>query len=180
MHQIFISVAGAHETELFFFQEGQVAFFSCPQCSHAQEAPDAYVGRTAKCLKCGAQGVVTKWKAKVSPAVSSVPPTTHPQAAAAPMKMAGAPSTIPLSRTHGRVIIGLLAAMLMAQIFGMTSTRSASTQWEYTVVSPRDLNLDQEFERLGRSGWELVFARRASDRDDNSMNYEMIFKRPVR
>ncbi len=75
----------------------------------------------------------------------------------------------------------LLAAILVAQLFGlmgtMVSTLASKTKWEYTVVSPSDDALTKEFERLGDAGWELVFARRANSTYGSSTSYEMIFKR---
>jgi len=82
-------------------------------------------------------------------------------------------------RTEGRIVIGLLAAMLAAQLFGLTSTKTSPTQWEYTVESPSDVTLEKTFERLGDRGWELVFARRATS-EYGLASYEMIFKRPKR
>jgi len=75
----------------------------------------------------------------------------------------------------------LLAAILVAQLFGlmgtMESTLASKIRWEYTVVSPSDDALNKEFERLGDAGWELVFARRANSTYGSSTSYEMIFKR---
>lgn len=37
-----------------------MAVFVCPNCAHTQAAPDEYIGRVARCLKCDARGEVTK------------------------------------------------------------------------------------------------------------------------
>jgi hypothetical protein len=50
-------------------------------------------------------------------------------------------------------------------------------QWEYRVAVPSDSLFDSAMAEYGRSGWELVAARRASS--DGSMAYEMIFRRPT-
>ena len=158
-----------------------MAIFVCPNCSHTQDAPDAYVGRTAKCLKCEARGEITESKPKPLPVV---PPAPQPKVAEAPIKKTDLPpsASVPRTdgrRTEGRIVIGLLAAMLAAQLFGLTSTKTSTTQWEYTVDSPSDGTLEMAFERLGNQGWELVFARRATS-EYGSASYEMIFKRPKR
>lgn len=50
-----------------------MAFFVCPNCSHTQDAPDEYVGRVAKCLKCESRGEITKSKPKPPPQLTSTP-----------------------------------------------------------------------------------------------------------
>lgn len=57
---------------------------------------------------------------------------------------------------------------------------NAPIQWEYRIESIPDRSFDQRINAMGRDGWELVFARRASDGSDYSptFSYEMIFKRP--
>lgn len=37
-----------------------MAIFVCPECKSTQDAPDPYIGRTSKCLKCGALGRVAE------------------------------------------------------------------------------------------------------------------------
>jgi hypothetical protein len=76
-------------------------------------------------------------------------------------------------------VIGLLVALLGAQLLGLTSTQSSATRWEYKVESPDDAILDMVLDRSGRDGWELVFARRVSN-EIGSVKYEMILKRPKR
>ena len=56
-----------------------MAVFVCPNCSHTQVAPDEYVGRIAKCLKCETRGEVTKSKPKPPPTPASTPPTPQPK-----------------------------------------------------------------------------------------------------
>jgi hypothetical protein len=47
------------------------------------------------------------------------------------------------------------------------------------IAAPKDEELKTVIDKLGADGWELVFARRASDGDsrDPKMSYEMIFKK---
>lgn len=49
--------------------------------------------------------------------------------------------------------------------------------WEYTIESPSDLQIEEELDRLGAEGWELVAARRATSSISDNVSYEMIFKR---
>ena len=57
---------------------------------------------------------------------------------------------------------------------------SAPIQWEYRIESFPDTAFSSRINAMGKEGWELVFARRASDGSDYSpsFSYEMIFKRP--
>jgi hypothetical protein len=86
------------------------------------------------------------------------------------------PAKSALSRTHVFVIIGLLAALLVAQLFGLTSTKASTTQWDYVISPVHDGLFDVTMKRLGDNGWELIFARRATS--NGTPIYEMIFKRP--
>lgn len=52
-------------------------------------------------------------------------------------------------------------------------------RYDYHVDSIPDLEWATKAQKLGQDGWELVFARRASDGDGNFL-YECIFKRPSR
>jgi hypothetical protein len=54
-------------------------------------------------------------------------------------------------------------------------------QWQYMIVAPEDLTFDQEMNQLGRDGWELVSARRATSGSGytSTAAYEMILKRPL-
>jgi hypothetical protein len=69
---------------------------------------------------------------------------------------------------------------LIARIDKTNEKINAPIQWEYRIESFPDRSFDQRINALGRDGWELVFARRASDSSDYSptYSYEMIFKRP--
>jgi hypothetical protein len=54
-------------------------------------------------------------------------------------------------------------------------------QWEYTIQSISDLSFSSDMNNLGKQGWEMVFARRATSGPsyDTEFNYEAIFKRPL-
>ncbi len=157
-----------------------MAVFVCPACNHTQDAPDAYIGRTAKCLKCETKGSILDKKPapppnppKPKPAAPKPQESKTPKASTDP---AGAPV---ISKLQVQIIIGLLSALLIAQLFGLTSTGTSTTEWEYTIESPSDTTFQMALDRLGGEGWELVFARRATSKY-SSASYEMIFKRPKR
>jgi len=49
-------------------------------------------------------------------------------------------------------------------------------RYEYKVIAPSDFLLDTELSRLGRKGWQVVFARRAMSVLDIA-SYEIILMR---
>jgi hypothetical protein len=54
-------------------------------------------------------------------------------------------------------------------------------RWDYMIQSVPDLSFTDVMTELGSTGWELVFARRASNGETGDrmvMSYECIFKRP--
>ena len=84
-----------------------------------------------------------------------------------------------ISEAQGYAIIALLVIAVCASFIGFLMPPRAS-KWEYMIVSPSDITIESEMQRHGSSGWELVFARRASSGSSeySSVSYEMIFKRP--
>ncbi len=69
-------------------------------------------------------------------------------------------------------------ALLVIALFvvGDALFPNVTKRWEYTIVSSSDSVVADVLTKLGASGWELVFARRAVDADKVAV-YEMIFKR---
>jgi len=67
----------------------------------------------------------------------------------------------------------------LTRITAIEEKIQAPVQWEYKIESFPDRSFDQRINAMGKDGWELVFARRASDGADYSptFSYEMIFKR---
>lgn len=85
-----------------------------------------------------------------------------------------------MSKTN--VILGFLLVLTtgVAAVFGFrTSEAIAAPKWEYSITSFPDSALQTEIDKMGDGGWEMVFARRASDGNTvhATMSYEMIFKR---
>jgi hypothetical protein len=62
-----------------------------------------------------------------------------------------------------------------------TTTTIVIPKWDYMIQNVPDLSFTDVMTELGSTGWELVFARRASNGDTGDrmvMSYECIFKRP--
>ena len=77
-------------------------------------------------------------------------------------------------------VIALLLVLILLVLGGqMFLNRALPEQWQYTIAAPKDEELKTVTDKLGANGWELVFARRASDGDPRNpkMSYEMIFKK---
>ena len=75
------------------------------------------------------------------------------------------------------VLSFLLVIIIMLLALPFASPNRAAPAWEYRIEDVPDLQFLPTMERIGNSGWELVFARRAIGEGKES-NYEMIFKRP--
>jgi hypothetical protein len=76
--------------------------------------------------------------------------------------------------------IVLLVTTAATGTFAFTTSKAVSDpRWEYMILSVPDDMFTQQLDRLGANGWEMVFARRASDGNTPhpTMSYEMIFKR---
>jgi hypothetical protein len=85
-------------------------------------------------------------------------------------------------RTRLTVLIMLfILAMLFCGYFALIGLKPGNQLWEYRIEAVPDTGFQDAINKLGANGWDLVFARRASDGNTNNptMNYEMIFKRPV-
>lgn len=94
----------------------------------------------------------------------------------------GKPHTIPARDPSLLWLKALVAVSLLnlAMPFLQLSPppKPKPVQWEYSIESISDFSFDVEMANAGKAGWELVFARRASDSSDR-MHYEAIFKRPL-
>lgn len=74
--------------------------------------------------------------------------------------------------------IGLL--LIIAALIGYgIHLKDRPEEWQYTLISPPDENLQTELDKAGALGWEIVFARRATAGEGSAAkaSYEMILKR---
>ena len=78
------------------------------------------------------------------------------------------------------VLLLFFQSACLIAILVVVSRRPSSPQidWEYRVVVVYDALFEPHMNALGEDGWEMAFARRAADLNDN-INYEIIFKRPT-
>ena len=109
---------------------------------------------------------------------SAAEPSNAPAASAPTKDARRSPSTLVTP-----IVLLLLSAcvtLLAWPLFKPAAHREALTRWEYTVVAIPDAGFQAAMNKLGDEGWELVFARRASDgsRYDPEFSYEVILKRP--
>ena len=81
---------------------------------------------------------------------------------------------------QANILIVLLSALivLLPVLIFLVGLQFFPTKWEYTIVSPSDYRFDIKMNKLGEDGWEIVNARRATSKWDDSVIYEMILKRP--
>ena len=84
-----------------------------------------------------------------------------------------------ISQIQAVIIILLLAGILVAP-FLHTVPISPPPAWEYRIETIRDVGFTRQMNEIGAEGWEVVFARRASDGSEYhpTFSYEVIFKRP--
>ncbi len=74
-----------------------------------------------------------------------------------------------------------IAVVLLAGITALLAIQTfdhPAEIWSYTVLAPKDEDLFKELDHAGALGWEVIFARRASNGEGASatMSYEMILK----
>jgi hypothetical protein len=87
-----------------------------------------------------------------------------------------------MSHTQGALVVTLLGAIVV--LLGITLLLSlvetALPQWEYRMISVKDLAFRETLDQLGEEGWELAFARRVASQDGWGQPegvYECIMKR---
>jgi hypothetical protein len=88
-----------------------------------------------------------------------------------------------MTASQGATIIGLLIAVVVQLVVAtLRPAMSCPPQWEYMIATPDDAAFAERMDGLGRNGWEVVAARRASDGLPGSpkFGYEIILKRPRR
>jgi len=72
------------------------------------------------------------------------------------------------------VLVILVLILLKVEI--LPSPKPEPVRYEYSIATPNDFLLETELNRMGRQGWQVVFARRAMD-SLNMASYEMILMR---
>jgi hypothetical protein len=100
-----------------------------------------------------------------SAADPTLPNESASEKAATVQRVSRATSVVP-SAIYGLLVLVLLSvcALLLAwPLFRPTAQRQAMTQWGYTGVVIPDGKFEDSMNKLGEDGWELIFARRASD-----------------
>jgi len=81
-----------------------------------------------------------------------------------------------MSKSQAGWIIVLLSCIVLITSLIYFHSLSSQTKWEYKLESPDDYSFEREMNEFGADGWELVFARRATN-SYSGASYEMIFKR---
>lgn len=89
----------------------------------------------------------------------------------------------PRRTDFGKMILWVLVGMFALQLWGTFGQvpKVMPTTWEYKITAVPDGNFSEEMNKLGKEGWELVTARRASDglTGNPTFSYEMILKRQI-
>src|SRR5688572_5093061 len=126
-----------------------MAEFICPKCAQKQTAPDAYIGRTARCLRCDTKGTITD---TVEPAPVNIPDLPAEEEVDETPSPEGAPLAI--TRTHARLIIALLAAIWATQLVAFARTKAPPTATEIGVYTA--LAIGSEFKKAKKEpvDWE--------------------------
>jgi len=75
----------------------------------------------------------------------------------------------------------VLTIIMLFVVYGVVSSKAYTPdvqQWEYQIRWFDDETCVQSLAITGMEGWELVYARRAKNQDDE-FGYEIIFKKPL-
>lgn len=89
----------------------------------------------------------------------------------------------PALRTFEALTVLLLLALLLS-VTGMPAAKAlllGPPRWAYGIDFVRDDAAAEQLGNMGQSGWEIVFARRASTDAANggAWGYELILRRPA-
>ncbi|QDU06707.1 hypothetical protein [Gimesia aquarii] len=157
-----------------------MAIFICSNCSHTEETPDEFLGKKARCLKCQTLSTITEKETKTPKALPKTP-ASNKMNPSPPRDEFSNDERKSINVTHRSreikswhvvTLFVLLGAILTAQLVQLEGQK----EWEYAIRSPKDSALEEDLNSWGESGWELVFARRATNYAGTA-EYEMIFRR---
>jgi hypothetical protein len=103
---------------------------------------------------------------------------------ASPAACSSTPIASELLRVRGiwAVVLLLIIQIVLAVYTVAFGAKPAERSWEYQIVAIPDSLFDTKLNELGKDGWEIVSARRASDGSTYAptFSYELILKRPAR
>jgi hypothetical protein len=133
---------------------------NCPQCEKKLRHPLKSSGRQV-CTSCGWSDIKRR-----SDVVSNSQPEKSPQPEETSSK----------SKRVREYPNAILAAILI----GLIISQISRPRYEYRIVSPSDLSLEESMDRYGSEGWKAVSCRRAQDSDTDTMSYECIMLREAR
>jgi DNA-directed RNA polymerase subunit RPC12/RpoP len=146
----------------------------CRHCGTNIEHEDWQSGSEVKCPACGQRTIL-------SPDLKRNPTPPGNAASASTPSPQSQRVFSGIGSGQGTAIILILLAIFFLPFFHSTSVLPPQ-QWEYQIVSVPDNSFTEKLNVLGANGWELVFARRASDGNEAAptFSYEIILKRPKR
>jgi hypothetical protein len=118
----------------------------------------------------------------VKPAQSAAA-TTTPKPAATPSTSASTGSSLSGALTSGVVGVAILSflAWKLTAIERLLDKKVTPPEFEYMIAAPKDYAFNREMTELGKQGWEVVSARRATSSNEyEKASYEVILKRQIR
>lgn len=165
-----------------------VTVIQCPTCSQKYRVDVGAIGTEVECQNCGLKFTAVDLQAPPTPPPPPRQATPAPDVGSTTVvsretslrlegKRLAHESTHGMTFRQGVVIILLLLVGCGSQLLSFRA--KAIPRWEYMVVAPPDVGLGADLNALGKSGWELVAARRATNSITDGASYEMIFKRPI-
>lgn len=160
----------------------------CPKCLRKYDVTPDFIG---KLVVCSANGCGLRFEAAMpDPSDVEEPIRREPNRQSSsvlarpidPQAVRLVDHSFDATKKQLVIISTLLSIMLLLQLIStlwMSRTPPALLpQWEYRVVAPSDGMFDTEMNRLGKEGWEVISARRATAAgDSNLVSYEVILKR---
>ena len=111
-------------------------------------------------------------------------PTPTPKTDTPPLKPASKSCSSSGAITSGAIGVAILSFLSwkLTAIERLLDKKVTPPAFEYMVTAPKDYAFDSQMTALGRQGWEVVSARRAtsSSEYDKTASYEVILKRQIR